>query len=891
MKKSGICFILFMLIKPLFVFSQLQNNQWRFGFNAAIDFNTNPPSFPSGAALPSILPPLITGSMIEGSASVADRNSGALLFYTDGVTVWNAQNKPMPNGSNLGGSDLLSSFMAAVIVPVPGTFNKYYVFCIDDYELGSKGITYSLVDMNLDNGLGDVVAGKKSIPLYDNETELLQAYPKSSGDGYWIISNGNDANNPAIAAFEVNAQGVNPVPVLSPIIRNGSGKLNYQGTKYACSGKLDVINGTLLGFQLYDFNAATGEISTTVDIPFIEPGGDILQYFEFSFDGKYLFAGGNFSLYRFDLTAGNPAEIGASAALIPFGNQVNKRGGMQFGPDGNLYYVIGSRLFRIENPGNPAPTIGPVSELPTEIVPSYALPQWIHLLPRDTSAAGDCAKFDLGDTLTVCINDTVKLQANLSGFSKITGLQWLGGAGKFIPSDTVASARYVPTAAERAQGFLNLSLQVNAISSTSGQGGKLIAYDHLGEDLIFYISPGDGSIDTIQDNAGDDWLATGFESSTSLLYGVSVSKELGNVNLQTGEEKLITFGYAADIFSGEYDNINGIFYAVGAPPQTTADPVNQQLFTINTTTGALTTVGNLNLFTRSVAYYGLDEGINGLAYDPAIDVLYGISYNGNLYRINVSNASAILVGPTAQDCRGLAYDPVTQKLWGIKNDATLIEINKNTGAQLSTVPCKEQFAFITSLTYVAPGKEVEITCSDTLHIVLSKPGGIIATANPQSISQGDTVQLGASGGQNYLWSPDDNLSCNNCADPKATPNETTSYIVSALNAFGCLSSDTVLVPVNVRCYEPFIPTIFSPNGKGPQANETFCILSDCVDQYKLFIHNRWGEKVFESSDVKQCWDGNHAGTAAAAGVYAFNLYIRRSNGSDLIKTGTITLVR
>jgi hypothetical protein len=50
--------------------AQLQNNQWRFGFNSAIDFNTNPISFPTGTALPTIDPPLITGNQIEGTASM-----------------------------------------------------------------------------------------------------------------------------------------------------------------------------------------------------------------------------------------------------------------------------------------------------------------------------------------------------------------------------------------------------------------------------------------------------------------------------------------------------------------------------------------------------------------------------------------------------------------------------------------------------------------------------------------------------------------------------------------------------------------------------------------------------------------------------------------------------
>jgi gliding motility-associated-like protein len=99
------------------------------------------------------------------------------------------------------------------------------------------------------------------------------------------------------------------------------------------------------------------------------------------------------------------------------------------------------------------------------------------------------------------------------------------------------------------------------------------------------------------------------------------------------------------------------------------------------------------------------------------------------------------------------------------------------------------------------------------------------------------------------------------------------------------------VEVDIRCKEPFIPTIFSPNGKGPQANETLCVLSDCVEQFKLVIHNRWGERIFESEDIKQCWDGTFKGVEAASGVYAFNVYVKQLDGTVLNKTGTISLLR
>jgi hypothetical protein len=101
--------LLFEAIAP--AFAQLQNNQWRFGNGSGINFNNNPPTLVSSASL----------STFEGSASVADRNTGNLLFYSDGGTVWGANNLPMPNRTGLLGGMLgmLSSTTAASIAPVP----------------------------------------------------------------------------------------------------------------------------------------------------------------------------------------------------------------------------------------------------------------------------------------------------------------------------------------------------------------------------------------------------------------------------------------------------------------------------------------------------------------------------------------------------------------------------------------------------------------------------------------------------------------------------------------------------------------------------------------------------------------------------------------------------
>ena len=132
---------LFVLIFEIsnFAYAQKQNNQWRFGFGGALDFNTLPPSFVNGSVI----------ATSEGSASVADRITGALLFYTDGVTVWNANNQVMPNGTGLlGGVAQLSSTTASVIVPKPGSSNLFFIVTVDEIPC-INGVRYSVVDMTL----------------------------------------------------------------------------------------------------------------------------------------------------------------------------------------------------------------------------------------------------------------------------------------------------------------------------------------------------------------------------------------------------------------------------------------------------------------------------------------------------------------------------------------------------------------------------------------------------------------------------------------------------------------------------------------------------------------------------------------------------------------------
>jgi gliding motility-associated-like protein len=408
-------FRLNVLVSFLFCFgllySQKQNNQWRFGFGASIDFNTIPPSFPSGAALPTFDPPIFSGGYVEGTASIADRITGDLLFYTDGQTVWNAQNQPMPNGSELGGSTYLSSVTGAVIVPVPGSCSKYYIFTVGDREIGYEGVKYSVVDMVLNNGLGDIIPGQKSIFLYQNQSECIQVYPKSTQDGYWILT--GDQTGLSIAAFEVNASGINTTPIISPINTDTSWfRINPQGTKLVITSE----SGGTYGIKLFDFDATSGIVSNPLNIPFPIPNSDLLKKFDFSPSGQYLYATSDNFFYQFDISSNNAANILASATEITTPN-AGIYGMPQIGPNGKLYVVRSPLVYQIDNPNNPAASIGPITQLPFPNVRTMTtLPQLIYVLPDSVFSASIVNPSDL------CLLNSIPF--SVQSASDIVSIAW-----------------------------------------------------------------------------------------------------------------------------------------------------------------------------------------------------------------------------------------------------------------------------------------------------------------------------------------------------------------------------------------------------------------------------------------------------------------------------------
>ena len=163
--------------------AQLQNTNWYFGSETGLDFSDGTQD-----------PTIITNSLMDtdgGSASISD-DLGNLLFYTNGINVWNNLHQIMPNGSGLlGGANISQS---VIIVPDPSDTNKYYVFTNQGDSMEASGLYYSIIDMTLDNGSGDVVISDKNTDLLEYASEKLTAVYNVNDDSYWVVLFAPDDN-------------------------------------------------------------------------------------------------------------------------------------------------------------------------------------------------------------------------------------------------------------------------------------------------------------------------------------------------------------------------------------------------------------------------------------------------------------------------------------------------------------------------------------------------------------------------------------------------------------------------------------------------------------------------------------------------------------------------
>ena len=269
-----IIFILINLNWEFNAYAQKETNNWYFGTYVGISFNNGSPIALSNSAM----------DAWAGCASISD-NNGNLLFYSDGRSVWNRNHTVMPNGSGLLGGWIASQ--NGVIIPLPGSSNIYYVFTVAHFAQ-SDGLRYSIVNMNLDGGLGDVTA--KNISLLSPCCEKITAVKHSNNSGVWIIT--HLWNSDAFYAFYLDRSGLklginNPVITHIGSIHDG-GLINSRGYLKASPDGTLLTSSNATFNEIFHFDNKTGIVSDPIRIKYLN--NDFYGYgVEFSPNGRLLY--------------------------------------------------------------------------------------------------------------------------------------------------------------------------------------------------------------------------------------------------------------------------------------------------------------------------------------------------------------------------------------------------------------------------------------------------------------------------------------------------------------------------------------------------------------------------------------------------------------------------
>lgn len=118
----------------------------------------------------------------------------------------------------------------------------------------------------------------------------------------------------------------------------------------------------------------------------------------------------------------------------------------------------------------------------------------------------------------------------------------------------------------------------------------------------------------------------------------------------------------------------------------------------------------------------------------------------------------------------------------------------------------------------------------------------------------------------YHWESIDSLSCIYCLNPTVRPEQSTNYILYVVDNNGCENSDTVRVILDGVLY---VPNTFTPNGDG--INDFFVTLGKDVDEFQMFIFDRWGLLIFETTDMNVHWDGTFKGAPVPIDTYVWKI--------------------
>lgn len=371
--------------------AQTKEGPWLYGQDQCLLFSgtwPNPYTLPNNGGGPPYIYNHFAGSVMD--------SANRLLFwvklhygYNTNVdkypNIYNALGMPMKGGTLM--SDRISSG-SPVMVPSPGKPRQFYVFYIKE-----GGLHYSVIDMDREGGLGEVLPEKHNRILGDRGKlidQKLIAVP--SCRGAWILVRDREAA--AFLSYSLTETGLDSVPVVSrqgafPAdyygnvahsgAQNGHMRASPNGKWIAVASNQEFTKPVRGGLELFAFEPCSGKFGPSLIL-------DTLSYFGvcFSPDNSKLYATAYYerTLYQFDLSLGDPQLIRASKTPLiinPDGGlnipHAFRMGAIKRSPSGKLFlgnnncsYLPASNAFHVVHQPN-APGLASMPQINAYPIP------------------------------------------------------------------------------------------------------------------------------------------------------------------------------------------------------------------------------------------------------------------------------------------------------------------------------------------------------------------------------------------------------------------------------------------------------------------------------------------------------------------------------------------
>lgn len=883
--------------------------------------------------------PLIDGKMYRaaGTCTISD-SSGNLLFYSNSQIVLNKNHQIMPNGLLGSWGDGVFQYQGPIIIPMPQNDTLFYMFHAQGtniYEAGNYlyDFNYNVINKNADGGNGDLVIKNKT--LYRRTTEATAAVMHGNNQDYWIVT--HKSKSDSFAVFKFTAAGLDTVPVyykVGPMIgevwrdKQIVIKFSPDRQKMIVSRNLpkaDPLNYERDGgFDIYNFNDMTGEISDPISIrdgftSFVAPIYD--RYFatgaEFSPGSRYAYISTWDHIFQYDISVHDSAAINntrievATTDIYSYGF-----GHILMGSNGKLYiakFYSNDYLATIEKPDepgagcqyNPTGVYFPGLNYYNDLFLGYGLGNCIQPYVRtkpysvsdmqvDRTCLYDTVEFSVrglnADSIYWNFGDPSSGQANASNIFQPK--HYYATGGNYLVRCIIYSACATDTL-DKTIDVGNPYLDLQGIDSAC-QNDTIILFASTdpGVHYLWNNTVTNDSLTVTQN--GQYWVQVSKDGCSvadtiTITFLPLPSVSLGNdtticngqtLFLDATDPSIATYNWSTTESNPFIDiQTAGIYWL-----EATAVNGCKNRDTLNL---SITTLPNFNLGEDTTLCDGqqlmYNFNIPGVSYlwnDGDNSGLFSVSASG-LYWLNVTKD-----GCSKRDSINITYNPVPLVALGM--DTVICEgssfnlfVNSNLDAiTWQNGSASNIFTVIQGGVYHVKVLENGCYNSDTITVAQKlKPKYDLGKDTAVCLEAGFLLSPGLVN-VNYVWQ-------NGSTSSEYLVKNEGLYQLSVTNECG-----TTTDKINIKSGPCLLlmPNAFTPNHDGK--NDLWRIpYPGLVKTLQMRVYNRWGEKVFETNDPYKGWDGKYKGLNIDSGNFVWIIQYEDYTGKKHFLKGNLVLIR